>query len=291
MEHGNPRRVLRACCQNLLRQLSPRGQRRTLIVIISDTHFGRTDPADERVKERQLIECLETVRKSSDVEELILLGDIFDAYIEYQTLVPKGFSRFLGMLGVWADEGIKIRYFAGNHDPWHGGFFRSEYGASFVPDHEDRIIGSRAFRFVHGDGLISRGLYRHVKPILRHRVPVTVYKSILPGDTGLRLAKWVNERFSAKTTNMETVRMLREYAFGVLESSNLDVFVAGHSHHAEHVVRGSNAYLNSGSWHYERTFALVDGDSIRLVRYDNGTVVEIPPDTEPTAVDHRTDSP
>ena len=252
-----------------------------MILVIADTHFGRTDRDNERVKERELIECLESLRKSHEIDELILLGDIFDSYIEYRTLVPKGFSRFLGTLGAWADAGITLRYFAGNHDPWHSGYFESEFGAVFVPDHEDREIGGRIFRFIHGDGLIARGLYRHIKPVLRHPVPVALYKALLPGDAGLRLAAWVNERFSAKTTNMETVRMLRAYAFDTMASSGMEVFVAGHSHFAEHTVRGPHTYLNTGSWHYERTFALIDEDSIRLLRYDGGTVVEQAPESDP----------
>jgi UDP-2,3-diacylglucosamine hydrolase len=251
-----------------------------LIVILADTHFGRTDPAAERAKEIELVACLNSLRDEASKAplELILLGDIYDSYIEYATLMPKGFSRFLGLLGQWSDAGVAIRYFAGNHDPWHRDFFRTEFGALFFPDHEDREIYGRRFRFVHGDGIAPGGLYRRLKPILRHYIPVTLYRTLLPGDLGLRLACWVNERFSAKVKSFETVEAIRNHATELLQNGTVDVFVAGHSHHAEHRVLSSGTYLNPGSWHYERTFATIDHGEITLLRSVGGTIVDVSPE-------------
>jgi UDP-2,3-diacylglucosamine hydrolase len=33
-----------------------------------------------------------------DVAELFLMGDVFDFWFEYKTVVPKGYVRFLGKL-------------------------------------------------------------------------------------------------------------------------------------------------------------------------------------------------
>ena len=44
------------------------------------------------------------------------LGDIFDYWFEYHSVVPRGYVRFLGKVAEMADEGIEIHFFAGNHE-------------------------------------------------------------------------------------------------------------------------------------------------------------------------------
>ena len=49
---------------------------------------------------------------------IYLLGDMFDFWFEYKTVVPKGYVRFLGKLAELIDAGIDIHFFTGNHDIW-----------------------------------------------------------------------------------------------------------------------------------------------------------------------------
>ena len=53
-----------------------------------------------------------------------LLGDLFDFWFEYKTVVPKGFVRVLGKLAEIKDSGIPIYFFVGNHDLWMGDYFQ-----------------------------------------------------------------------------------------------------------------------------------------------------------------------
>ena len=63
-----------------------------LVLFVSDIHFGHDDDARERAKEAALVACLRA--HEPNVEHLYLLGDVFDEYIEYRYLVPKGYIRF-----------------------------------------------------------------------------------------------------------------------------------------------------------------------------------------------------
>ena len=63
-----------------------------MVLFVSDMHFGRKSRAEERASEAALIDCLRAFETT--VERLYLVGDVFDEYIEYRTLVPKGFVRF-----------------------------------------------------------------------------------------------------------------------------------------------------------------------------------------------------
>ena len=67
-----------------------------MIIFVSDMHFGRGDLPTERREEQSLISCLESYE--AEITHLFLLGDVFDEYIEYRHLVPKGLARFQGFL-------------------------------------------------------------------------------------------------------------------------------------------------------------------------------------------------
>lgn len=232
-------------------------------LILSDIHFGKSDAASERAKEVEVVGLLKYHEK--DIRHLYLLGDIYDHYIEYRHTLPKGYTRFLGQLAALADTGTPITYFHGNHDPWHKDFFETEFGATMVKDSvfED-WYGHRVF-LTHGDGKASQqSVYSSVKPLLRHRIPTTLYRYIFPGDVGLALARWSSLNFSAKETNMETVSLMRRFATEMLSDSS-DVVIMGHCHHAElSEINGSGIYLNTGSWHHERTYGVVADEKISL---------------------------
>jgi UDP-2,3-diacylglucosamine hydrolase len=242
-----------------------------LIVVVADIHFGKSDDEAERAKERELIACLRSF--GDRMEELVLLGDTFDYFIEYRHLVPKGYSRFLGQLAALSDAGVRITYFAGNHDPWHQDYCTTEFGARFVLDDEVRTLhGNRCYLF-HGDGVRQNGgLYRRLRPILRHPIPVALYRALLPGDTGVRLARWVSLHFAAQTANRATADGLRRYAEEVLADPEIDVVILGHGHFPEFDVLPGGRYVNPGSWHLGRTFVVVDSNGPQLVRWDGSRV-------------------
>lgn len=237
-----------------------------MILVFADIHFGKGEAAAERRKERELIACVEAV--GDELREIILLGDVFEQYIEYRYVVPKGFSRFLGLLARLADKGVAITYFAGNHDPWHRDYYSTEFGARFVADEEIRNLNGRRFYLFHGDGAERNGgLYRTLKRIIRHPLPVGGYTTILPADAGMALARWVSRRFGSRGRSASTVEGLRRMAADLINGDAADVVVMGHSHHPELTPIGDGLYLNPGSWHYQKTFAILTPAGPQLARW------------------------
>ena len=75
---------------------------------VSDVHLGvKDDP--EGLREKSFCDFLDTL--PSDTEALYLLGDIFDFWVDYKAVVPRGFVRVLGKLSALADRGVKILFF------------------------------------------------------------------------------------------------------------------------------------------------------------------------------------
>ncbi|MEX0747069.1 MAG: UDP-2,3-diacylglucosamine diphosphatase [Rhodothermales bacterium] len=244
-----------------------------MILFISDTHFGRGDPASERAKELDLIACLRHHREG--VEHLYLLGDVFEEFIEYRRVAPKGFERLKGLLAEWTDGGIPVTYLVGNHDPWHRDYFESELGVrvefdNLTVSHDDLLL-----HLAHGDRVVERsGARAWLKSWLRHPAPVWIYRSLLPADFGMWLAGFVNRRFGNREVDSELVALLREQARRILRESPADVVIFGHSHQPELVSWPEGRYLNPGYWHESRTFGRLDHGKLQLARW-NGQTAEI----------------
>lgn len=232
-------------------------------------HFGRGNSAVERAKEAALIDCLEA--HADRVEHLYLVGDVFDGFIEYRHLVPKGFVRFQALLAQWTDRGIPITYLLGNHDPWHRDYFARELGVQLIPESLTVTHGDVRLHLAHGDKWAStHGLYTWLRPLLRHPTAVRLYRSLLPADFGLGLAQWVSRRVHEEDTDPAVVDALRTYAREALRREDADVMIMGHSHEAALHAWPEGIYVNTGNWYENRTFARLDADGIRLSRW-NGT--------------------
>ena len=230
-------------------------------------HFGRQSLADERAHETALIECLRSYEE--EIDGLYLLGDVFDQYIEYRNLVPKGFVRFQSLLAEWTDRGIPITYVTGNHDPWHLDYFESELGVRVVTQELADTIDGMHIYMNHGDIVASRfPMYSLIKRLLQHPLPVALYRGLLPGDIGFRLARWVNRRIHTDVINEDVIRRLREHARQLLENKPYNAVIMGHSHHAELVENPAGTYVNTGCWRLHRTYAILRSGSFELLKWE-----------------------
>ena len=90
----------------------PQGKK---IYFSSDNHLGAPTQGESLPREKIFVKWLDSIKQ--DAEVIFLLGDLFDFWFEYRTVVPKGFVRVLGKLAELRDSGIQIHFFVGNHDP------------------------------------------------------------------------------------------------------------------------------------------------------------------------------
>ena len=94
------------------------------IYFASDQHLGAPSPEASLPREKKFVAWLDTIKE--DAGTIFLLGDLFDFWFEYKTVVPKGFVRVLGKLAELKDAGIDIYFFVGNHDLWMRDYFQKE---------------------------------------------------------------------------------------------------------------------------------------------------------------------
>jgi UDP-2,3-diacylglucosamine hydrolase len=249
-----------------------------VILFVSDIHFGRGARADERAKERALVECLEA--HADRIRHLYLVGDVFDSYLEYSHLVPKGFVRFQALLARWTDRGVPVTYLLGNHDPWHEEYFADELGVTLVPDTLNAQHDGTRLHLAHGDAQAStHRSYAWLRPILRHPVAVRLYRSLLPADLGLGLAQRVSRALHDPAPDPAVVEALEQHARTHLARTATDAVVMGHSHQPALHEWAEGVYVNLGNWYEKRTFARLDEQGIALCRWNGTCALDIEPAT------------
>ena len=62
------------------------------IYFASDVHLGAPGIKNHRQHEKRFVDWLDSIKESA--EAIYLMGDIFDFWFEYKTVVPRGFTRF-----------------------------------------------------------------------------------------------------------------------------------------------------------------------------------------------------
>ncbi|MDA9630970.1 UDP-2,3-diacylglucosamine diphosphatase, partial [Flavobacteriaceae bacterium] len=117
------------------------------IYFASDQHFGAPNVNESKIRERIFMSWLNHIQK--DAAALFLLGDLFDFWFEYKTVVPKGFVRILGKLAEFVDNGIPVHYFVGNHDLWMKNYFEKELGVPVHHKPKDFMLGNTSFYIGH----------------------------------------------------------------------------------------------------------------------------------------------
>ena len=121
------------------------------IYFASDFHLGVPDYESSLKREKLLVSWLDEIKKDAAI--IFLMGDVFDFWYEYKTVIPKGYTRLFGKLAEITDSGIPIHLFKGNHDIWAFDYLKKELGIQL---HRKPVItkfGEKVFYLAHGDGL------------------------------------------------------------------------------------------------------------------------------------------
>ena len=121
------------------------------IYFISDAHLGSRAIPHARMQERRLVNFLDSIKDKAAA--VYMLGDMFDFWYEFKTVVPKGYTRFLGKISELTDRGVEVHFFIGNHDIWCGDYLEKECGMIIHRTPLTCEIYGKEFFLAHGDGL------------------------------------------------------------------------------------------------------------------------------------------
>jgi len=242
------------------------------IYFASDQHLGAPTPQFSFPREKKFVAWLDEVK--GDAEAIFLLGDLFDFWFEYKTVVPKGFVRVLGKLAEIRDSGVPIYFFVGNHDLWMDDYFETELNIPVFHDLKEFEFNNKKFLIGHGDGKGPGDLgYKRMKKIFTNSFFKRLFRWIHP-DLGVKFGQYLSVK-NKLISGEEDVKFLGaenewlvKYAQRRLETQHFDFFIFGHRHlPLEIQISKTSKYINLGDWIGYFTYGVFDGETFELKKF------------------------
>jgi UDP-2,3-diacylglucosamine hydrolase len=239
------------------------------IYFASDFHLGVPTYEKSLEREKRIVAWLDTIQH--DCEELYLLGDVFDFWFEYKTVVPRGFVRLLGKLAEISDRGIPIHYFTGNHDMWTFDYLVKEINVQLHRAPIEKTYNGKSFYIGHGDGLGpgDHG-YKFIKKIFASKICQWLFARLHP-NFGVGLANYWSRKSRIATGTVDEKFLGEEKEWLVIHSKELlakkhyDFLIFGHRHLPLDIsINGNSRYINLGDWIRYNSYAVFDGTNVVL---------------------------
>lgn len=229
---------------------------RESVFFVSDTHFKYDGSgSDERVKRDRFISFLAGIEGAS---KLYLLGDTFDFWFEYRSVVPRYYRDVLDALATLRKSGTEIFIAGGNHDFWLGSFVSGTLGFTILPPLATHTIQGITVTMTHGDDLLPGDYgYKILKAVIRSRPAVAAARAVHPDIlyAFARRFSRASKGITEKKTERAAKTLLAMAGDSFFRWGN-DAFVTGHIHYPCIERFGDRTFVILGDW--ERNFSFLE---------------------------------
>lgn len=239
------------------------------IYFLSDFHLGAPNAVESLKREKRIVQFLDAIK--NDAQQIFIVGDMFDFWFEYKLVVPRGYTRLLGKLAELTDFGIKIHFFAGNHDMWMRDYFQNELNIPVYYQPTPFEFNGKKFLIGHGDGQGpgDHG-YKFLKKLFRNPLCQWMF-GILPPYFGLGIANYFSKKSRELALQKVEVFLGEEnewliiYCKEVLKKEQYDYFIFGHRHFPiDFTLNENSRYINLGEWINYDSYAVFNGETTEL---------------------------
>ena len=207
------------------------------VYFLSDAHLGSLAISHGRTQERRLVRFLDSIKHKASA--VYLLGDMFDFWYEFKTVVPKGYTRFLGKVSELTDLGVEVHFFIGNHDIWCGDYLEKECGVILHREPLTTEIYGKEFYLAHGDGLGDP-------------------------DAGFKLLRLLFHSRDKEPLVLYTKDYLKTHP-------DINFFIYGHRHiELDLMLNATARVVILGDWINFFSYAVFDGEHLFLENYIEG---------------------
>lgn len=238
-----------------------------MIYFISDVHLGFQERELDKMREDLLLKTLEKL--SNDCKTLVILGDLFDFWFEYNTVIPKYFFRTISKFYEIREKGIEIVYLMGNHDFGHKNFFEEEIKVKLIKEDVEIEFYGKRFYLAHGDGKsFYDSVYNFLKKILRNPISLFLYGKLHP-DFGIKLASGSSKESRKHTSkkNFGDVEGMEQFAEKKI-AEGFDYVVMGHRHKLINKQIQNGFYINLGDWLGKPHIGKFDGEKFEIIEVE-----------------------
>ncbi|OPL17839.1 MAG: hypothetical protein AVO35_08140 [Candidatus Aegiribacteria sp. MLS_C] len=224
---------------------------------LSDAHLF-PEPEEHPGRDR-LVSFLKELAGADDPGEFWILGDLFDFWFEYRSVVPAGHERVLAALGELSRAGWNVHFLPGNHDFWVGRHFAAATGAEI---HAERTVeltaGGMRLLLAHGDGLGPGDLgYRMLRPVLRSPLGMFLFRVLHP-DLGTLLArKFSDTSRRILRRDLDSIPPGLGYWVDGMLGRGYDAVITGHTHLDAVIRKDRGIHVSLGDWLTRFTYCLL----------------------------------
>jgi UDP-2,3-diacylglucosamine hydrolase len=239
-------------------------------VFFSDVHL--LDSNSER--EKKILAFLDLVK--DDLEGLGIIGDLFDFWFGYKTVIFNQFVPVIAKLKEISDKGVKILYIAGNHDFHFGPLFDTIVPIETHSQPYILELGNKKIFLHHGDGIDKKDIrYNIFKRIVRNPITLALSQWVHPNlgwNIAKALSKTSHNYFHKTEKRKRYLNACRDFAMKKFNEGN-DIMVFGHLHYPfikKFEIAGKEKLLiNLGDWLFHDTFLRYDDRSgFTLMKFD-----------------------
>lgn len=247
------------------------------VYFASDQHLGAPTAGQSFLREKKFLAWLNVIKE--DAAAIFLVGDLFDFWFEYKTVVPKGFVRVLGKLAEIKDSGIPIYFFVGNHDLWMDDYFEKELNIPIYHEPKEFLINNKKFLIGHGDGLGPGDFgYKRMKKVFTFPLFKWMFRWLHP-DLGVRLGHYMSVKNKLISGDEDAKYLgddnewLVQYCKEKLTKKHYDYFVFGHRHlPLEIKLQDNSMYINLGDWIQYFTYGEFDESEFKLLNLNDNSL-------------------
>jgi len=247
------------------------------VYFLSDAHLGSLAIPHRRMQERRIVNFLDSIKHKAAA--VYLLGDMFDFWHEYKTVVPKGYTRFLGKLSELTDLGVEVHYFTGNHDLWVGDYLEQECGVTLHRQSSVVEIYGKVFYLAHGDGLGSTDRkFRLLRSVFHNRVCQVLFAALHPRWGVAFGREWARRSRLKREDGKEPAYMGEDREELVLFAKDylhthpdINFFLFGHRHiELDLMLSRQTRLLILGDWISQFSYVIYDGEHLFLEEFVEG---------------------
>jgi UDP-2,3-diacylglucosamine hydrolase len=243
-------------------------------IIASDFHLKITENNEDRLRRVRVEAFLED--KIGQIDGLILLGDIFDLWVEWDKVIIKNYFSILKIFSSLKDAGTRLIFLAGNHDFWLEKFLQETIGFEVYHDFFSDTINEKKIFVSHGDLYTKNDLrYKFFRKFIRQRFIKKLFKLLHP-DFGLTIGQLLSRTSRNRKRDPKSLHKKEQ---GLIQkattlSPEYDIVVFAHTHKPAKQNINGVIYINTGDWVTHDSYCVFEGDHIDLIVRESGVHIE-----------------
>ena len=223
-------------------------------IFLADAHLR--DPQDQAY--RDLLTFLQELPENLD--NLFILGDFFDFWHGYQDVVFSAYIPILATLERLSAKGIKIHFFAGNHEISWGPYLK-KIGNCYDRESIIELDGQKIY-LAHGDQLNPDDrIYRIWSACIRHPWTLRIINN-LPGSLFWKIAGRLSHGSRSYNGTKKSIPTQVFRSSAKILEGDLETMIIGHFHQARQETfisaHGPKPLYVLGDWINERSYLLLE---------------------------------